>query len=439
MHFFILFLKLQTVILHEYEMQLGIPPYWGLSIGLMIWTSNLTPQALCHMDTKRKPKAILHLDMDAFYPSVEELDNPELKGKPVIVGGGRERGVVSSASYEARRFGVHSAQPMATAMRLCPDGIFLPGRMARYQEVSGAVFEIFRRFTPLVEPLSIDEAFLDVTGCQRLLGRPEGIAKKIKKEVFEITGLTVSAGVAPSKFVAKIASDLEKPDGLTVVPPDRVRDFLDPLPIKKMWGVGKVTQESLARLNIRTFKDLSNVPLKVLEKKFGKHGLKMHALSMGMDDRDVVPEHNVKSIGHEKTFLRDVTELEEAKKDLLALTNKVAQRMRRNGIAGKTVYLKVKYSDFFQITRSASLTQPTDDGFEMYSTVCRLLKKTEVGRRPVRLLGVSLSQLNFPEIQDQLSLFANQFQKRKSLNKALDSLNEKHGDDSVRPGTLFSK
>jgi DNA polymerase-4 len=209
---------------------------------------------------------------------------------------------------------------MATAMRLCPDGIFLPGRMARYQEISRAVFDIFRQFTPLMEPLSIDEAFLDVTGSERLLGQPEEIAKNIRQKIFELTGLTVSAGVAPSKFVAKIASDIEKPDGLTVVPPDRVRDFLDPLPIKKMWGVGKVTQESLERLNIRTFKDLSNVPLKILEKKFGKHGLKMHELSMGMDDRDVVPEHDVKSIGHEQTFLRDVTDLEEAKKSLLALT-----------------------------------------------------------------------------------------------------------------------
>ena len=224
------------------------------------------------MSTPKKPKAILHLDMDAFYPAVEVLDNPELKGKPVVVGGGRERGVVSSASYEARRFGVHSAQPMASAMRLCPNGIFLPVRMARYKEVSRAVFEIFRQFTPLVEPLSIDEAFLDVSGCERLLGRPEEIAKKIKQDVLKHTGLTVSAGVAPSKFVAKIASDLEKPDGLTVVPPDGVRDFLDPLPIKKMWGVGKVTQKALASLNIRTFKDLSNMPLKILEEKFGKNG-----------------------------------------------------------------------------------------------------------------------------------------------------------------------
>ena len=391
------------------------------------------------MNTKKEPKAILHLDMDAFYPSVEVLDNPELAGKPVIVGGSKERGVVSSASYEARRYGVHSAQPMATAMRLCPNGIFLPVRMARYKAVSRAVFDIFHQVTPLVEPLSIDEAFLDVTGCERLLGRPEEIAKKVKQNVFKHTGLTVSAGVAPSKFVAKIASDLEKPDGLTVVPPDGVRNFLDPLPIKKMWGVGKVTQEALARLNIGTFQDLSAVPLKILEKKFGKHGLKMHELSMGIDDRDVVPEHDIKSVGHEQTFHQNVIELEEAKKSLLALANKVAQRMRRNGITGKTVTLKVKYSDFIQITRSSTLREPTDDGLETYVTVCRLLNKTEVGKRPVRLLGVSLSHLNFHGKEGQLSLFANKSLKRKRLNTALDSLNKKHGDNSVRPGTLVSK
>jgi len=216
------------------------------------------------MVNQLKSRAIIHLDMDAFYPAVEVLDNPKLKGKPVIVGGGRERGVVSSASYEARTFGVHSAQPMATAMRLCPNGVFLPGRMSRYKEVSKQVFEIFFRFTPLVEPLSIDEAFLDVTGSIRLFGEPVEIAKKVKQEVVNETGLTVSAGVAPSKFVAKIASDMDKPDGLTVVPSDQVREFLDPLPIKKMWGVGKVTQKALSRLNVRTFEDLSRVPVGVL-------------------------------------------------------------------------------------------------------------------------------------------------------------------------------
>ncbi len=392
------------------------------------------------MDYQRKSRTIIHLDMDAFYPAVEVLDNPELKGKPVIVGGSRERGVVSSASYEARKFGIHSAQPMATAMRLCPDGIFLPVRMSRYKEVSKQVLEIFYQFTPLVEPLSIDEAFLDVSGSGRLLGQAEDVAKKIKQRILEEIGLTVSAGVAPSKFVAKIASDIDKPDGLIVVPPNGVRDFLDPLPINKMWGVGKVTQEALTHLNIYTFKDLSQVPVMVLEQKFGKHGLKMHQLSLGMDDRGVIPEHDVKSIGHEETFLEDIMKLDVTRKELLALANKVARRMRRGGVTGKTVTLKVKYSDFVQTTRSTSLSKSTDDSLEIYSTICSLLERTEVGKRPVRLLGITLSQLSFPDSRGQLSLFqdCNEAKKRKRLNTALDSLYEKHGDKSVRPGTLFT-
>ncbi|MBW2018018.1 MAG: DNA polymerase IV [Deltaproteobacteria bacterium] len=388
-----------------------------------------------------KAKVFIHLDMDAFYPSVEVLDNPALKGKPVIVGGSRERGVVSSASYEARKFGVHSAQPMATAMRLCPHGIFLPVRMARYKEVSEQVFEIFYRFTPLVEPLSIDEAFLDVTGSTRLFGRPGDIAKKIKKTVLEETGLTVSAGVASSKFVAKIASDMDKPDGLTIVPPDRVREFLNPLPIKKMWGVGKVMQQALMRLNVRTFRDLSQVPLKVLEKEFGKRGLMLHQLSMGIDDREVIPDHEMKSIGHEETFSQDILDMNTAKKKLLYLANKVAYRMRKKEAAGKTVTLKVKYSDFRQVTRSKTLPKSTDDGFEIYSIVCRLLEKTAVGKRPVRLLGISLSQLSFLGAEHQLTLFDQDADslKRKNLNIALDSLYEKYGEENIKPGVLFDE
>jgi DNA polymerase IV len=393
------------------------------------------------MHAPGKIKSIIHLDMDAFYPSVEVMDHPGMKGKPVIVGGGKERGVVASASYEARQFGVHSAQPMATAMHLCPHGIFLPVRMSRYKEVSGRIFEIFHQYTPLVEPLSIDEAFLDVTGSVRLLGQPEEIARKIKQQVVRDIGLTVSAGVGPTKFVAKIASDIEKPDGLTVVPPDKVREFLDPLPIKRMWGVGKVTQEKLARLGIRTFRGLRMVPAKVLEQEFGKHGLSMHRLSMGIDDRDVVPEHDVKSIGHEQTFLHNILELQEAEKELLALSNKVAHRMRKDGVNGKTITLKVKYSDFVQTTRCSTLAKPTDDGFVIYAAVFDLLKKTSVGKRPVRLLGVSVSQINLPGTEAQLCLFQedSERQKRKRLNIALDTLHEKHGYKSVCPGALISR
>jgi len=392
------------------------------------------------MDKQGQSKLIIHLDIDAFYPSVEVIDNPSLKGKPVIVGGGKERGVVSSASYEARKFGVHSAQPIAKAIRLCPHGIFLPVKMSRYKEVSETVFDIFYRFTPLVEPLSIDEAFLDVTGSIRLFGQPEDIAKKIKQIIFSEIGLTISAGIAPSKFVAKIASDIDKPDGLTVVWADDVRYFLDPLPVKKMWGVGKVSQQILSQLNIQTFNDLRQTPVKILEKKFGKQGAKIHLLAMGIDDRDVIPEHDVKSIGHELTFSQDIISLDVAQKELLALSNKVARRMRYKKVKGRTITLKVKYSDFVQITRSITLHKSTDDGSEIYSVACRLLEDTEITQKPIRLLGVSLSQLSFLRIGTQLSLFDQDppSQKRERLNIVLDSLYEKYGDKSVVPGTLLN-
>jgi len=379
--------------------------------------------------------------MDAFYPSVEIKDNPALKGQPVIVGGGRERGVVASASYEARRSGVHSAMPIAEAMRLCPGGIFLPVRMARYKEVSTQIFEIFNRFTPLVEPLSIDEAFLDVTGSERLMGDPVEIARRIKAAVLAETGLTVSAGVAHNKFVAKVASEIQKPDGLTVIQHDAVVEFLDPLPISRMWGVGRKMEEALAALNVRTFRDLRLTPLHLLNDKFGEHGIKMHRLSLGMDEREVVTEQEAKSVGHEKTFTEDILDLETAKRELLGLADAVGRRMRREGVRGKTVTLKVKYSDFNQITRACTLKDPTDDGLEIYSAVIRLLQKTQVGKRPLRLLGISFPNLNFSEEEKQLSFFGNDgsAQRKKRLNEALDSIYLKHGDKSAGPAALLRK
>jgi len=387
------------------------------------------------------PKAIIHLDMDAFYAAVEVLDNPSLRGKPVIVGGSQKRGVVSSASYESRRFGVHSAQPIAAAMRLCPKGVFLPVRMFRYREVSDQVFEIFDRFTPLVEPLSIDEAFLDVTGSVRLFGPPEEIARIIKRAVIQEIGITVSAGVAPTKFVAKIASDLQKPDGLTVVPEEKVKAFLEPLSIDKLWGVGKVTQEALALLGVRTIGDLSRLSLEVLESNFGKHGTHLHLLSQGVDDRDVEVSREVKSIGHEETFAHDVLDMEAIRKELLSLATKVSRRLRCEGFVGKTVTLKVKYNDFVQITRSETLPEVTEDGGEIFRRSWGLLDKTEVGKRPVRLLGISVSHL-YPQGEDrQLSLFQPDAAspRRRKLNLALDRISEKFGEDGILPGTLVKK
>lgn len=387
------------------------------------------------------PRQIIHLDMDAFYAAVEIRDNPALRGKPVVVGGNRARGVVSSASYAAREYGVHSAQPIATAMRLCPPGIFLPVRMARYKEVSGMIFHIFRLFTPLVEPLSIDEAFLDVTGTQRLFGSGLEIAGRIKQVVREKTGLTVSAGVAPSKFVAKIASDFQKPDGLTLVEPEEVTGFLDPLPISCMWGVGEVTRKALGRLGVRTFKDLRMLPLSLLERRFGRHGRDMHNLAKGIDQRAVVPLRQAKSVGHERTFSEDIANRESAQRELLALAGKVARRLRRHGVTGRTVTLKVKYGDFKQITRSYTLPVPTDDAGRIFKCICRQLEKTAVGNKPVRLLGVAISQLSRPEAEDQRGLFDEEevFDRRQILNRAVDRIADKFGEETVAPASLLGK
>ncbi len=385
-------------------------------------------------------KQIIHLDMDAFYASVEMLDNPALRGQPVIVGGPKQRGVVSAASYEARKFGVHSALPMAVAMRLCPRGVFLPVRMPRYKEISDQIFEIFLGFTPLVEPLSIDEAFLDVTASVRLFGPAEEIAKQIKNQVREEIGLTVSAGVAPSKLVAKIASDLNKPDGLTVVPEGNVQQFLDPLPIEKLWGVGKMTQKDLSLLNVKTVGELSRLPKDLLRRRFGAQGLQLYFLSKGIDDREVQPERMIKSIGREETFSEDILVKERAVKEVLNLSQRVARRLRRHGKAGRTITLKVTYDNFTQITRSLTLPAATDDGGKIYQVASDLLEKTEIGKKPIRLLGIYLSHLTLPG-EGQLSLFdqTNGLKKRGRLNQALDAIQDKYGDLAIRPGSLVEE
>jgi len=377
--------------------------------------------------------------MDAFYASVEQLDNPDLKGKPVIVGGSSMRGVVSAASYEARKYKIHSAMPIAQAMKLCPHGVFLPVRMKRYKEVSSQVFGIFQKYTPLVEPLSLDEAFLDVTGSEKLFGTAEDIARQIRKEVLAETGLTISAGVAASKLVAKIASDLNKPDGLTIVPVGREAEFLAPLPIKRLWGVGKKTQELLEVLGVRCIGDIAALPEKLLEQKFGKHGIGLRRKALGLDNRDVETEHETKSVGHEFTFEADLVEIDDIHRELLELAVMVAKRLRRYQFEGRTITLKVKYYDFRQITRSSTIKEHVADSKRIYQEVLRLLEKTEAGQEPIRLLGISVSGLRIVKGLRQQFLFQGMqsSEKRQEINKALDEIHEKFGSSAIVPGRLL--
>lgn len=383
-------------------------------------------------------RRIIHLDMDAFYASVEILDNPALLGLPVVVGGDSNRGVVCAASYEARKFGVHSALPILTAKKLCPQGVFLPVRMARYQEISRRIMEIFLRFTPLVEPLSLDEAFLDVTASQSLMGTAEDIAKQIRKLVRETIGLTVSAGVGTSKLVAKIASDLNKPDGLTIVPPGQEELFLAPLPIGRLWGVGHTTRDALALIGVKTIGDLHRIPPAILTAKFGKAGLMLHESARGIDLRPVESRQETKSIGHEETFAEDLRDKKRLEQELLALCCKVGKRVRDKGLVGKTVTIKVKYRDFVQVTRSLTLAEPVADDTSLYQTGRMLLAKTEITLRPIRLLGISLANLSPAEASGQLSLFDdNRARRRKdSLYRALDAINDRYGKDAILPATL---
>jgi DNA polymerase-4 len=375
--------------------------------------------------------------MDAFYASVEVLDNPLLKGKPVVVGGDANRGVVSAASYEARKFGVHSALSMAIAMRRCPQGIFLPVRIKRYREISKQIFAIFQSFTPLVEPISLDEAFLDVTGSFRLFGSAEEIAAAIKKQVAEDIGLTVSAGVASSKLVAKIASDYDKPDGLTIVPAGDEQSFLAPLPIARLWGVGKATREALALLGVNTIGDLSRLPPDLLQSKLGKHGMSLYWASLGIDDREVTPTREMKSIGHEETFPVDLTDPGEIHRQLLALADRVARRMRHYGVIGRCITLKIKYSDYNQTTRSRTISPAMDDGGEIFRQVKNLIERTEAVKKPIRLLGISVSILQGDK--KQLPLFEQkQVKKQQQINQTLDTINQKFGAIAILRGSLLN-
>ena len=386
------------------------------------------------------PRKIIHIDMDAFYAAVEQHDNPSLRGKPVIVGGDAEkRGVVSAASYEARAYGVHSAMPTSQAQRLCPQGIFLPVRMGRYQEVSGQIFEILGAYTPLVEPLSLDESFLDVTGSERLFGPALKIAREIKQRIHESTGLTASAGIAPNKFLAKIASDLRKPDGLVEIKPEEVQDFLRDLPISRLWGVGKRTEEVLQGLGIIRVGQLAAYPVEAIERKLGKVGRELIVLARGEDDRPVIPELEAKSISQEETFTPDLWERETMKKVLLDQSERVAWELRKQRLKGCTVQLKVRYPDFSLVTRSITLPSPTDQGMEIYQAALTLLDRTEALPRKARLLGVGISNLRHRDDPEQLSLFNSHRLKIERSTEAVDRIRNRFGPHAIKRASLVEK
>jgi DNA polymerase-4 len=378
-------------------------------------------------------RRIIHLDMDAFYAAVEQADNPELRGLPVIIGG-THRGVVSAASYEARKFGVHSAMPMYQARRLCPQGVVLPVRMSRYKEVSRQVMEILSQISPLVEQVSIDEAYLDITGTRALHGPSVELARRIKQQVYTQTSLTCSIGLAPNKFLAKIASDLHKPDGLTVIEEGEVADFLRSLPVGKIPGVGAKTVKTLESYGVYVVGQVLDFPLAFWVQKLGKSGAGLYEKAQGIDLSEVESEGEAKSIGAENTLPEDTDDLEELKKWLLAQCERVGRELRTKGYKGKTITLKIKFADFKQITRSYTLLPATQSTELIYSIILKLLSELKI-QSQVRLTGVAVA--NFAPAMVQRSLFPNPLLIRQErLDNALDNIQKKFGYKAIRRGRL---
>ena len=373
---------------------------------------------------------IMHVDMDAFYASVEILDNPELKGLPVIVGGRSARGVVSTCSYEARKFGVHSAMPLFEARRLCPHGVYLPVRPHRYAEMSGKIMAIFRETSPLVEQLSIDEAFLDLTGMERL-GGAETIARKVQDRIMDELKLSASVGLAPNKFLAKLASDMRKPHGFVKIAPEEAAPLLAPMPVSKIFGIGRSAEEKLKQFGIEKIGQLAAADITILRKVFGINAEQVKLLARGLDDRPVVNEEEAKSIGKENTFDRDLTDFESCREEVLDLCGQVGWRLRREKLAGHTVTLKVKFADFHTITRSATSDRLIAWDEDFLALVEKLLQKINV-KPGVRLLGVSVSNLFCPE--DEPTLGFEEDERMKKRNQAIDALKGKFGENIIKRG-----
>ena len=384
---------------------------------------------------------ILHIDMDAFYASVEQLDNPELKGKCVMVGGTSNRGVVSAASYEARKLGVHSAMPAFQARQKCPDGIFLHPRMERYKEVSHQIMAILRDFSPLVEPVSIDEAYLDISGSRRLYGDPIEAARQIKQKIKETVGLTSSVGLAPNKFLAKIASDMNKPDGLTVIMPEQVAQFIDGLPIQKVPGVGKKTAGQLTLMGINTLGDIHKFPEKMLFERLGKFGRRLVQLASGIDNTPVTPHTPHKSISTERTLAENTRDKQLLKQHLLSQSEEVARQLRKAGVRAKTITLKAKYADFTLVTRRTTLSTPTQSSKTIYLHAAKLLDAYKLPQ-PLRLIGVGTSGFKSGSMPVQLDLFGEVKEKSENwekVDRAMENIAEKFGRDAIKRATLSDK
>jgi DNA polymerase-4 len=381
---------------------------------------------------------ILHVDMDAFYAAVEVRRRPELRGKPVIVGGGGSRGVVTSATYEARRFGVHSAMPMLRARRLCPQAAIVPPDFASYQEASAGVMAVFRTVTPLVEPISLDEAFLDVSGAMRRLGPPRQIAEYIRARVEDEQQLTCSVGVAATKFVAKLASAHCKPDGVLVVPRDDVVAFLHPLPVAALWGVGAVTEQALVRLGLHTVGDIAQTPAATLKRALGPAvGEHLAALAWGRDERVVIAVEPDKSIGAEETFPRDVDDPAVIHRELLRLSERTAARLRAGGQVGRTVSIKVRFADFTTITRSRTLGSSTDVGKTIYATARALFDALNLQRARLRLVGVRVEGLADVRTRTEQLVLGAPLHGWREAEQAVDRAVSRFGSGAVRPAALI--
>ncbi len=377
-----------------------------------------------------KKRKIIHVDMDAFFAQIEQRDNPAYKNKPLIVGGPLNRGVISTASYEARKYGLHSGMPLSRAKRLCPDGIYVPVDMEKYIQESRKIKKIFSDFTPLTESVGCDEAFLDVTGCENLFGSALEIAKKIKGRVYEETNLTSSAGIAPNKFLAKLASSINKPNGLTCLDDtEEVLAKVQLLPISYIWGVGRVTEEELTRMGIKTIGDLADMPFALIRKKFGENGEIIHKMANGIDSRPVTASTEPKSVGRETTYEIDTDNLGIVKATLLSLSQRVSKNLMDIGYKAKTVTLKIRYSDFKTVSARVTLKEHISSSFGIYRACVSLVDRFDIVKKKVRLVGISTSNL-LSEAENECSLFKEE-NKQENLSKAMYEISKKFGDKKL--------